>query len=499
MNDLNTIVSSFSKEDQQRFISFLEKKNKRHNTKNIQLFKLLAHGDLDSKEICFRLYGSKNNGAYHALRKRLFQSIIHFSANTSLEDENSLQMDAIKYILASRNYLQQKQYKVAHNILKKAEIMATEYHLFPLLHEIYSTQIQFAYTNPSTNLDILIQKFNTNKEKHLLEDQLNIVYSKLRYKLARGQRTDFKTMLDSTIKEYNLDILNKLSFKSLYQLVGIASVSAFATKDYLKIELFLIDSYKAILAHKTKEKQPFYHIQVLYHIANTLFRNKKFEASENYLKQMHELMLNHKRKYLNTFKLKYHLVLGLNYNFSNRQGKAIALLEPFANQKHPDIESVLDIHLSLMMFYFQKGDLKKAHQMLSKFYHSDTWYAEKAGTEWVIKKNLAELLLHIELGNVDVVESKFLSFKRQHFDYLKSVGQHRVIIFLDLVKAYYKHPETVTTETFKNTVENAFDWKNPRQEDIFVMSFYAWLKSKMYKAPLYYTTIQLVKSAQLQN
>ena len=41
MNDLNTIISTFSSEDQQRFISYLEKKNKRSDTKNIQLFKLL--------------------------------------------------------------------------------------------------------------------------------------------------------------------------------------------------------------------------------------------------------------------------------------------------------------------------------------------------------------------------------------------------------------------------------------------------------------------------
>ena len=76
-------------------------------------------------------------------------------------------------------------------------------------------------------------------------------------------------------------------------------------------------------------------------------------------------------------------------------------------QKHPDIESLLDIYLSLATFYFQKGDFKKARQLFSKFYHTDKWYIEKTGIEWVLKKNLIEILLHIELKNIDLIESRF--------------------------------------------------------------------------------------------
>jgi len=496
MNDLKSIALAFSKEEQLQFISFLERKNKRTDIKNIQLFKLLQNEYLSSKDIGIKLYGNQKKGAYYALRKRLFQSIIEFSANSSLEDENSLQMDVIKYILAARNYLQQKQYKVAYKILNKAENISLEHHLFPMLNEIYHTQIQFAHAYPEIDLDAIIKKFNSNKGKHVLEDQLNIVYAKIKYQLTHSNHSDFKTVLERTLKAHNLNSIDKLSFKSLYQLVSIASVSAFTTKNYLNIESFLINTYTSILAYKDKEKQPFYHIQILYHIANTLFRNKKFKASKNYLEYMHKLMLQHKRKYYNTFKLKYHLLLSLNYNYSNKQAEAISLLEPILKKKHVDIESVLDIRLSLVMFYFQQNELQKAHKILSKFYHSDTWYSKKMGMEWVIKKHLIELLLHIELGNIDLAESKLLSFKRRYFNYLKSINQHRAITYLELVEIYYKNPENVTSESYKSLVEHAFDWIAPRQEDIFIMSFYAWLKSKMNKKPLYYTTMELIKQAQ---
>ena len=151
------------------------------------------------------------------------------------------------------------------------------------------------------------------------------------------------------------------------------------------------------------------------------------------------------------------------------------------------------------MFYFQKSDFKKSHTLFSKFYHTDKWYTEKAGKEWVIKKHLIEILLHIELKNIDLIESRLLSFKRNHSNYLKEINQQRVLTYLSLVEAYYKKPEQVTSEIFKDKVENAFEWVNSHREDIFVMSFYAWLKSKMEKESLYNTTLNLIKNVQQQN
>ena len=499
MNDLNTIISTFSNEDQQRFTTYLEKKNKRNDTKNIQLFKYLSSGNSNSNELCFKLYGNQNKGAYHALRKRLYQSVIDFIANASLQDEKAIDMQIIKYILASRTCLQHKQYKAAYKILDKAEVLATEHHLFPLLNEIYHTKIQYAYANPSTDINQLILKFKSNQKNHQLEDQLNIVYAKIRQTLNnmtyKGDVVDFQTLLNNTLNEYNISINDSMSFKSLYQLVAITSFSAFATNDYLKIEPFLINTYKSILEHKDIEKQLFYHIQILYLIANTLFRNKKFNTSLQYLDLMHKYMHEKQKKHYNNFQLKYNLLLSLNLNFTNKQDEAIETLTPLVNKKHTDIETLLDIRLSLVMFYFQENDLKKASHLFSKFYHTDKWYTEKAGKEWVIKKHLIEILLHIELKNIDLVESRLLSFKRSHTKYLKGINQQRALTYLALVEDCYKNPEKITSEAFKNKVENSFEWIDNKREDIFVMSFYAWLKSKMENRPLYSTTLDLIKSA----
>ena len=499
MTDLNAIASTFSSDEQQQFIKYLEKKNKRNDTKNIQLFKLLANEDLSSKELCSAIYKNDNKVAYHALRKRLYQSLIDFIANTNLEEENSIDMQIIKYILASRTFLINKQFKIAYDILDKAEVLAQEHSLFPILNEIYHTKIQYAYLNPSADINVLISGFKANQKNQYLEEELNMVYAKIRQTLNqmtyKGEVLDFQTILNNTLAEHNISVNDSMSFKSLYQLMKIVSISAFVTNDYLKIEPFLLNTYSKIQSHKLKDKQLYYHIQIVYMIANTLFRNKKFEDALNYLKQMKDLMERQRRKYFKTFEGKHQLLLALNLNYSGHQDKAIACLEHFKQTKHVDLESALDIQLSLVMFYMQSSRFKDASQIFSKFYHTDQYYTEKAGREWVIKKSLMEIILYIELGHINLVESRLLSFKRHYNSYLKQIDQERVLTYLKLVTSYYKHPEYVTSAAFKNKVESSFNWIEAEQEDIFVMSFYAWLKSKMENKPLYDTTLQLVEIA----
>jgi hypothetical protein len=498
MNNISAIVVELTTEEQQRFVTYLEKNNKRTDTKNIRLFKLLTTNKFSSQEICDKLYEGTNRNAYHALRKRLYQSLIDFVANVSLEEENSIDMQIIKYILASRAFLHQGQFRVAYNILKKAENLANEHYLFVLLSEIYHTQIQFSYSYKELDIDKLITKFQDNQKNHHLENQLNIVYAKIRQTLNEisfeGEVVEFQNILNNALREYNIDINESLSFKSLYQLITIVSISAFVTNDYLQIEPFLLNTYQSILDHKHKEKQLYYHIHVVYIISNTLFRNKKFTESFDYLKQMHALMQEKKKKHYNDYLLKYNRLLALNLNYSYKSQQAIETLEPLYTKNHSDIESLLNINLSLITFHFQKNNFKTAHHIFSKLYHTDQWYMQKAGVEWVIKKNLIEILLHIELQNIDLVESRINSFKRSYFKYLKSINQERAITYLLLIESYYKNPEKATQTKFRDKIESSFEWVGPIKEDIFVMSFYAWLKSKIEGTELYQTTLELIGS-----
>ena len=497
MIPIKSIIDTLSVEEQQKFIVYLHQKNKRKDAKNVKLFKLLVKNDDDSKAICHQLYGTKHSNAYHALRKRLFQSLIDYSANKNLEDENSIDMQIIKYILASRTYLLQKNYVIAYKILDKAERLADEHLLYPILNEIYHTKIQYAANHPNINLDELIIKQTENQKKHQLEDQLNIVYAKLKSILNavnhEGKVINFEELLQNTLNDSAIKLNESLSFKSLYQILAIANISALITTQYYQIENFVLKSYAIIKKKKETEKQLYYQIYIVYIIANTLFRNKKFEKSLHYIKEMEHLMRLKNSAYYKNFILKKSLVKALNLNYHNQQNEAIALVESAIKLKHNDLESHLDLQLSLLMFYFQQSDYKKANSILSQFYHTDKWYIEKTGIDWVIKKNLAEILLYIELRDEDLFYSRLKSFKRRYTNYLKQIDQMRILTFLHFAEQYYLNPQSIFSPEFRNKLEISFKWNTVQVEDIFVMSFYAWLKNKIEKGNLYKTTLKLIK------
>ena len=494
---LQSIIKNLNKKEQQEFITYLIKRNKRYDTKNIKLFKLLLDEKTNLKTIAKRLYNSDNKNAYHALRKRLFDSLIDFTANKSLKDESSTDIKIIKHILASRTFLLQKNYTAASKILNKAEEMATENALYPLLNEIYHTKIQYAVNIASYNLDKLIEKQEKNRIQQDLEEHLNIIYSKLRISISdineRRKIVNFETIIKEIFNNSKINLDQSLSFKSLYQIVAIANISALKNTHYFEIENFILDSYSVLKAKQNNEKQLYYQIEIVYIIANTLFRNKRFEKSQFFLEEMHKLLQLKNNKYYKDFISRHTLLKALNLNFTNDTQKAISLITDGLKSKYNDTESILDFNLSLIMFYFQQEDFKSAKTIISKFYHTDNWYIEKTSVDWAIKKSITELLLLIELNEENLFYSRLKSFRRQFAKHLKEINQTRILTFITLAEQHYKNPERTTSKKFKEKIETNFDWKKNHKEDIFVISFYAWLKSKIEQKPIYETTLLLIK------
>lgn len=496
MINLKEIINSFTTEKQREFISFLNQKNKRKDAKNVQFVKLLMNADISSKEICLRLYNRDNKVALHALRKRLLQSLIEFTANTNLKEDNSVDMNLIKYIISARTFLQKGQYEIGYKILNKAEIIANEYQLFTIINEIYHSKIEYAHHISTIDINNLVTKFKENQKQYVLEEKLNIAYAKIRKELNgilyQQKSINIKSVMEKILKENEIIFSDAISFKSLYQIIHIINISSTQNFEYWNIESFLINTYQLIKNHKAKEKQLFYHIEVLYIIANTLFRTKKFEQSLTYLELMNFYMHQHKKKYFKEFSLKHQLLFALNQNYIGNQDFAINSILPYITKKNINKVTQLDVYLSLIVFYLQKNEFKKAQSLFAKFHHTDKYYIEKSGVLWTIKKCLLEILLHIDLGNIDIVDSRILSFKRNYNRHLKEIKLAKVITYVKLVEAYSKNPEIVTSNAFHKKVEKSFVWISHQKEDIFMMSFYAWLKGKMIKKDVYAVTLDLV-------
>ena len=495
MIEIKEVLCSFEKDEYQEFIRFLKNKNKRNDTKNVELASLLRNTKLSSKEICKNLYKG-NEAAFHALRKRLFTSLIDFTANISIKYEVSTDMQLVKHLIAARNMLKKGFYKTGFYILKKTEVIADTYQLYAILNEVYFTKIEYAIFFDKVDLQTLIHKFRANQEKLIIENNINITYAEIKLAVQKlnekSEAFHLKEIIDPILNKYDLDFSKNLSYKSLYQLIEITNLTALQTFNYYDAEDFLVNTYQQIENQEDRQEKNHYKIEILYMVANALFRTKKFNDSVNYLAKMKELILSNKEKNRKYFLAKHDFLLALNLNYTRKSELATELLEPYLFKKNLKIDVELDIKLSLIVFYFQQNELQKSKKLLAKLNHTDKWYTEKNGIIWVIQKNVIAILLHIELENIDLVTSKLLSFKRSYFNYLKEIKQERVIYFINFIEKLFIDKSIVNTKNFLIEVENKLIATPYKKEDIFMMSFYAWLKAKIINKNLYETTLALV-------
>ncbi len=497
MNAIQEVIHLMNNEDIKAFTMYLDKKNKRKDVRNIELFNLLKTDDINSEKKIFP--DKKSADAYHALHKRLYDTLVEFMANRSFENDSSEEHAVLRLLVVSRLFFEHKLTKAAFKSLAKAEAIAAGLEHFSLLNEIYHTQIQFAHLNPALPLDAVVVKFKANKKKLEQEEQLNLGYALLRCELAdiyhKGKIVDFQALIKNTIELHGISLRQVLTFKSLYQILFIANEYASINSDYGLIEPFIVKSYGFITGNAAlAERHLYYHIYILYFMANFHFRNGRFAESKLYLEKMNAQLQKQDGKYYNRFCLRYFLLKSLNESYSGNPGQGIDSAEKaLARHKKADPNDSNDLRLALIVLYLQQDAGKDAAKQMVKLSHSDSWYEKKMGMDWAIKKCLVEILLHTQQEHTELALSRIKSFKRRYKKYLAGVNEERVLSYLALIERYVLKPEIAATPQFKNRVEQFMETARSGPKDIFVMSFLAWLLARVRHQSIYTTTLALLE------
>jgi len=493
MNAIHEIINLMDSFDKKAFESHLKDKNKRNDVQNIKLFKLLETDDIITIN---KIYGT-NNAAYHALNKRLYDNLVSFMANRTFVNNTGEAHEALRLLVVSRLFLEHKLTKTAFKCLYKAEAKAADLEHFSLLNEIYHTQIQYAHLNPQLALNVVIEKFTANKEKLNREEQLNLGYALLRRELAQivheGKVIDFREFIIGTMGSLGVSLIEILTFKSLYQILFIANEYASLNSNFTLVEPFVQKSYNFINGKEEMAgKQLYYHIYILYFMANIHFRNRRFTESEAMLQLMHAQMLLQNKRYYPLFYLRYFLMVSLNKNYNGEPENALAIAEKALKdaEKKADPVDVNDLRLAIIVFCLQQEN-RAVSKYMRQYVHTDSWYEKKLGMVYAIRKSLVEILMHIQLENTELALSRLKSFKRRYKKYLAEVNETRVTNYVLLLEKYVLKPEIATTSAFKQTIETMIQ---PNvQEDIFILSFLGWLLAKAYKKPVYEVTLGLMK------
>ncbi|SFN22272.1 hypothetical protein SAMN05428949_2003 [Chitinophaga sp. YR627] len=494
MDSLSELVNLLNNTEKELFRQFLKRKNKRSDVKNLQLFDLIETDDINGVN---KLYESeKNNDAYHALRKRLQDNLLLFLSQKTFENDHSETYDALRLLVVGRFLLENDVIRVAFKCLDKAERLAEQLEQFNLLNELLLLKLQYAHLPGAEDLEVLTTRFLRNQGYMQREAKLNMAYAFLRQELKEihleGKIVNLTTLMITTIRKYKISARELMTYKSIYQILYIANEYAAIQQNYGLIERYINQTNQFIQdqAHK-KQSYLFYHISILYLLANFHLRQKDFARSASYLREMMDLMMTDSR-YRGLFYLRHQLLSALNLFFTDFAEDAISVLqESLSNIKHTyKPEDIEDLRICLTMFLALCNDKRSLKQM-ALLTRTDAWYEKKMGMLWTIRKNLMEILVHAQFSNTELAISRLNSFRRRYKKYLQKTSEERVLLFLKLVEKYLLKPDVAFEEAYKKTVFNLLS--NPENNDIFTLSFIAWLIARWEKKTAYSVVLTLIQ------
>jgi hypothetical protein len=491
MNVNTSIISTLSPEQKEEFLFRLKKKNKRGDVKNVALFLLLDKNE-ELKDIDIALYGKPSKGAYHAVSKRLHDSLIDFIATKSFKEEASSEMEVMKLLLASRTFFEHQQEKIAFKTLAKAEHKAKELQMFHLLNEVYITKIQNLHKNPRLDLAKEMLNYKKNRQAALHEEDLNLFYASVQRDLEI-ELGDPTSVIENNLTKFSFSLEDGLTYASLLKIIEIYNTVAHIARSHNSLWSFIEDALIQLEKngnHSVRNLNA--HIQLLYYLANFNFRRKDFKATKMYLKSMLIFMESNNRQYYERYFLRFTLLKSLLAIFTGSAQSVLAELQNFKYSKYKkEFAGVLDLQLTQVISLFLLGRFSEAFKIYKTFYHSDVWYANKIGNVWVIQKNLIELLILVELDEFDLFTARLLSFRKKHKSRLLQRQEEQVLEYLKLIAIYYKDSTIIAHTSFQERVA-ALLKEEKIDEDIFTIYFYSWFDAKIKKKEVYKICVENV-------
>jgi hypothetical protein len=500
MDTLKEIIHSLSYDDIREFKLFINRQKKKKNRTDLNLFEILLHEKNEKpKGIVNKLYSNINMNAYHSVRKRLIKHLTTYIVLKRM-DEDVTTSSALMGMISLSKYLFENNLNVlGWKQLVKAEEIAISSEQFDLLNTIYNLQIDNCNLIDKYDLKHLIKKRNENKKALDEEERALIAKSIIEHELKKimleGKEINFNRVVQKVLNQTNLEKTVILRPKLLYNILSIIRSASVAQKDYFMLEPYIIDTY-----NKMEEKSGFsksshyYKLQILYMICHVLYRNRKFKKAEEFLEILRREIDKFNGVYFSSIFPKYLMLLAVVKSYSGNNQTAIKIHTEALENKNLKLllKEEHNIRLNLAVYYFNENNYKKSNECILQFTHSDAWYEKKLGKEWVLKKNLIEMIVQYELGHDEIAMNRLRAIETHFSDMFKYNIYQRVKVFLVLVKEYFNKPEIVKNKEFEKKVSESNIYLPDEHEDIRAMAFFLWLKSKMTGKPYYEVLIERV-------
>ena len=517
MDDLRTTLLTLSPDDRRDFGRFMERQQRKAIGRlDTRLYELLVLAkELKPEQVIARLYpNAPNPVAYYALRKRLMRQLTDYLLLRQRQLDTTTAASVRGQLTLAQYLFEAGIPRLAWNTLRRAEKLAHTNEQYELLNAVYNLQIQYADSPHAEPLDEIIIRRRINKKAADEEERANIADSLLRQRLrdfrVRGRAAvPVDTILQGILAEYDLQEAFARSPSLLSRLMSIARNAMLVRRDFTAFASFIERCYNLMeRRHGFAPAQRGHQLKLLYMLAHALYRSRRFAESLAYLEKGQALAATGPARQFSELGPRFTFLLAANYAFLRRNPESIGLLEKVL--RAPKLLTPTDdltARFQLTFHYFAEGQFAKANHTLLSIARTDHWLEQHLGLEWMLNRNIGEVLIQIELNNDDEALTRLRATERvlrEQFPAVPAAAPaeavpvggpyHAVLVFLTLVRKVIEAPASARHPEFMARVAHVPAFLSQEREDLQVVSFYAWLRARVLGRPYYEVLLELANA-----
>ena len=461
------------------------------NSKEKKLLCLtIDNPDAEKNDNMMELYGSLKKHGYDDLQKRLTATIENFLIQDINTDVYGPVGPVIGAILLANKMSIRKASKLMRHYCLKAEYLALQHRMYPILENIYSFQVQHILWL-DLDLEEVLEKKRKNK---ILADQLRkmdeaistMQFETLRIK-QRGEDLDPETVIQHTLSQFELskEEIDNPAFQ--LRIMTVFRSAMLFTKDYFKLESLLVSKYEELeKAGSFVKGDNEIRLAFIYMISHAYYRNRKFPAVFTNLANMKSYLPGGQGE-ISLYHLKYHSLNAAALAYSGKNTEAIEILENIITRKPREhrMSEWYNIELATAVYHFHAADYKKVKQIISRLWQMDPDMEEWMGKEWCFKRDLIGVIAWFDYGDIDFALALIGKLNKTYGEFLKLSKNANAESFVNYIGKVIQNPDIIKDADFRASVKmSALTWEN-QQDDLQAMAFFMWLKSKILKCDYY--------------
>lgn len=487
-----------NKEEIRGFRLFTDRiQSAKYDKKLVDLFDLLRTEKYEEgdKEVVEKLYGKNNANAYYRLKNRLIGDLersllLH---HHSLDDR----VKVLKFNTLARIFLFKSEYKSSHEYYLKAAKLAKKMDFLDLEISICEELQYLSNYSADVDLEEVIRHKTGLLESYIENQRIDGLLQLISQRLQRNNFDGRNQQLFAELSQIqtSLELLPQQQSSNVKLRINKCVREALlGKKDFKTLETYLIDSYQEYLgediftAANHKEK-----VVILSWIVNTLTKNRRFEALEQYTNELGEVLQEHNRLLYNQYIWTYYQGQVFNFVGTGKLTQAIELLQK-VQAEHPR-ESIpaydLFIVFNLARLYFDSKDFTQATNQINLLLHRDTF--PKLNTTYQLTISLAELILRIEMRDWDYASHRLKEFKRKFRSQLNDEAYAIEDQLTNILRLYCRNMSFRTDKKLNALVDTFLEQSVYEVGSNEFISYKAWIYAKKHQRDYYGVILEWLK------